>query len=320
MLVAWAIPAVTGTTTTGIVTSTMDAAPACMEWRPSGVCFWLVCSPFGCKVRTSLRVSNYAPDLVVSVFHDSSTHPWTDFGRRVATRSVRIASLLLPIPVDSAGTRTRDDHRERNTPYRDADGIGHPVAGTNLLSSFGLVCSPASVNPFLPYFQSYADALVWRAVVPIEMLFPQSLIPGAREIGSWPANTWGNVYPRDGRITQPNEVKAAAVIAQRVGDVVTRLGQPHVYTPIGSGGMANRSGMLYWLPPPLVESKPSTGKWQMLSPLPEPSCHAFGENDSILHASYGDGRVDDQGAYAFNLWRPYSCCPIRGVFIGATTF
>ncbi len=40
---------------------------------------------------------------------------------------------------------------------------------------------------------------------------------------------WGNVYPRQGFLVQPDDFKAAAVMAQRAGDVITRNGQPHVY-------------------------------------------------------------------------------------------
>lgn len=78
---------------------------------------------------------------------------------------------------------------------------------------------------------------------------------------------------------------------------------------------------MVWLPPPLVERDASTGKWQMLAPLPQHSCEVFGTNDSILPASWGDGRTSSTGGYAFNLWRPYSCCSRAGqIFLGAVTF
>jgi integrating conjugative element protein (TIGR03756 family) len=285
------------------------------------VCFWLQCSFFECHVNTSLRVSNYAPDLVVSAFHDADTHPWSDFGRPVAKALVAAASGLLGTLVDSAGTRTRDDRREKNYPYRDADAIGHPVAAaSSFADSFGYVCPPAAVTAFEPYFQSFGDAYVWRSYLPVELLNLATFIPGMREVGTFPLNTWGNVYPREGRITQQNEVKGAAVIAQRVGDIVTRSGQSHVYTSVGSGGTTTSGNLLIWLPPELMENDATTGTWQMMSPQKDTSCYAFGANDSILPVAYGDGRVDPEGAYAWTLWRPYSGCSIQGAFIGAVVF
>jgi integrating conjugative element protein (TIGR03756 family) len=314
-------PLQSATTTAEITATTMGGAPACMAWRPSGVCFWLRCTFFGCSVRTSLRVSNYAPDLVVSAFHEAPLHPWSDFGRPVSTGLMGAASGLLGSLVDSAGTRTRDDRRDKNHPFRDANAIGHPAAVSNYFaSSFGYVCPPAAVNAFQPYFESYLDAYVWRSYLPAELLFLESYIPGLREVGTFPLNTWGNVYPREGRITQANEVKGAAVLAQRVGDIVTRTGQPHVYTSVGTGGMTTSGNLLIWLPPELRENDATTGKWQMMSPQRDTSCYAFGANDSILPVQYGDGRVDAEGAYAWTLWRPYSCCSIQGIFIGAIVF
>src|SRR6185436_15202275 len=101
MVLCWSLHTTAATTTAGIIGNTMKAAPACLSWRVSGVCFWLVCG-FGCKVRTSIRVSNYAPDLVVSTFHDKTTHPWVDFGLPLATTSSGLVKSLLSLPIDSA--------------------------------------------------------------------------------------------------------------------------------------------------------------------------------------------------------------------------
>lgn len=309
------------TTTAEIITTTMSGAVSCMEWRPSGVCFWLECSFFECHVNTSLRVSNFAPDLVISAFHEAPLHPWSDYGRPLSRALLSAASGLLGTPVDSAGTRTRDDRRDKNHPYRDADAIGHPAALSNFFgSSFGYVCPPAAVTAFQPYFASYLDAYVWRSYLSSELLFFESYIPGMREVGTFPLNTWGNVYPREGRITQPNEVKGAAVIAQRAGDIVTRTGQSHVYTSVGNGGTTTSGNLMIWLPPELKENDKATGKWQMMSPVKDTTCYAFGANDSITPVQYGDGRVDAEGAYSWTLWRPYSCCSIEGAFIGAIIF
>jgi hypothetical protein len=46
------------------------------------------------------------------------------------------------------------------------------------------------------------------------------LFAGLREIGTWLLQTWGSVHPRTGWTTQAEESKAAAINAQRAGDIV----------------------------------------------------------------------------------------------------
>lgn len=311
------------TTTAQILADTVSAAPSCAAWRVSGTCFWLKCGFFGCSVKTSMRVSHHNPDAVVSTFHDDLTHPWIDWGRPLARSLRATASTLVGMPVDSAGTRTRDDGRDRAKLYRDADVIGHPGSLLSLLLGSGMfpMLCPTDVRPYQPYLSSYTDALAWRAMLPVESLYPQAFTPGLREIGAWPLNSWSAVYPRDGNVTQQHPVKGAAVLSQRAGDITTRPGQPHVYVPLPSGGRRMVGNSMVWMPPPLVERDASTGTWQMLAPLAERSCQVFGQNDSVLPVSWGDGRTSEHGGYAFNLWRPYSCCPRAGqVFLGAVTF
>jgi integrating conjugative element protein (TIGR03756 family) len=130
-----------------------------------------------------------------------------------------------------------------------------------------------------------------------------------REIGTWPLQTWGGVYPRTGWTTQAEEPKAAAINAQRAGDIVTRVGQPHVYLPLIGPNGGNQK---VWPPGPLVEKDANTGTWQMLLPAPENSCAVFGTNDLASVTGWGGGKVDASGDYAWNLWRPYKCCTRRG--------
>lgn len=305
--------------TAQILTNTMAGAAACMAWRPSGTCFWLHCTWWSCSVRTSLRISHYNPDAVVSTFHDEQTHPWSDWGSTVEAALHGPATSLVGQPIDSAGTRTRDDGRDRAKMYRDADAIGHP--GHLLPMRGGSVICPNRIRAFQPYFSSFVDARVWRAMPSVESLYPAAWVPGLREVGDWPLNSWGNVYPRDGNVTQQHPVKAAAVLSQRIGDIVTRAAQPHLYTQLPTGGLQLIDNDLVWLPPPLVERDRSTGMWQMLAPRAESACRVFGDDDSTAPTSYGDGQTSGTGGYAFNLWRPYSCCSKAGqVFLGAVTF
>jgi integrating conjugative element protein (TIGR03756 family) len=105
------------------------------------------------------------------------------------------------------------------------------------------------------------------------MFYPASFIPGLREIGAWPLQTWGGVYPRTGWTVQAEEPKAAAINAQRAGDIVTRTVQTHLYLPIFDSSSSDQK---VWPPGPLKETDHRTGTWQMLLPVAESSCGVFG--------------------------------------------
>lgn len=306
-------------TTAEIMEQTSSAAFACMQWRPVGLCFWLDCDLLSCTVHSSLKVGHYNPDLVVSAYNTLGGNPWIEMratlGAAQRAAAQGLLGRLLPVPVDSAGNRTEGtqahlDHR--NLIFRETDAIGHPL---NLLPAVGgtdgLFC-PSQATPLVPYFQSGLDALAWRLEVP-EMLYPASLLPGLREVGHWPLQTWGGLYPRTGWTTQAEEPKGAAINAQRAGDIVTRTGQPHVYLPLTGPFVIDQQ---VWPPGPLAEVNARTGTWQMLAPRAENSCAVFGTNDLFSAVGWGGGRVDPGGDYAWTLWRPYQCCQREGqVFI-----
>ena len=300
-------------TTPQIVARTTSAAFSCMRWMPIGLCFWLHCSWSGCRVRTSLKIGHYNPDLVISAYNELGGNPWAEIratlGLAQKTVATGVLGAMFPIPIDAGGDRTEGtsgrDHRDLI--FRETDAVGHPLASLSGIGAAGGLVCPSQTTALFPYFQSGVDALSWRQAVP-EMFYPASYIPGLRELGTWPTQTWGSVYPRTGWTTQSDEPKAAALNAQRVGDIVTRVGQPHVYTAvIGSPG----SGKV-WPPAPLVEMDKTTGTWQMLSPHVESSCNVFGLNDLPSLTSWGGGKVDRGGDYVWNLWRPYKCCRSRG--------
>ncbi len=302
-------------TTPQIVAKTTAGAFSCIRWMPIGMCFWLRCSWSGCRVRTSVKVGHYNPDLVVSSYNELGGNPWVEIratlGLAQKAAATGLLGTLLPVPIDSAGNRTEGTSNNRdhkNLVYRETDAIGHPLSSlSGLVAGVGLLC-PSQTTSLFPYFQSGLDALSWRQEVP-EIFYPASFIPGLRELGSWPLQTWGGVYPRTGWTTQAEEPKAAAINAQRAGDIVTRTAQPHVYVPVTG---SSSSGQKVWPPGPLVEKDRRTGTWQMLVPQPESSCNVFGTNDLASLTGWGGGRVDSAGDYVWNLWRPYKCCQRRG--------
>ena len=389
------------TNTMGVVSATLASAPSCISYRVTGVCFFLRCTPFGCTVETSIRVSHYMPDVVVSTFNDQYIHPWRDVGGAVSTIGDRIGSAMLSTPLDASGnTGEAKQSTAEPTTNKNADAIGNPVVlvnnvGTNLVvpgvtelmnfpstlpqimrewatapaslitnvpsevlgwmtnpstllntvtgasnlvggmmpdigsmsptasstgnqSSFqgqlqqfktmldgaaasggdnDLLC-PSSADAFGVYFQSDADSYFWRSMIPLDLLYVGSWLPGYREVSQTGGlNTWGSIYPRQGQLVQQHPVKASAVFAKRVSTIILNPAQPHIYSRLR--GKSPRSYVWF--------AQVADPKFSMVYPLPS-GCTTFGENDSVSLVSYGDGRTTPTNGHVWNMWTRYECC------------
>ncbi|WMY72465.1 TIGR03756 family integrating conjugative element protein [Buttiauxella selenatireducens] len=289
-------------TTPQIIASALS--PDCLEYRVAGICYWLLCTPYGCTVKTSVKVRHNLPDLVVSAYSTPGDNPWQEMA---------VAGTALPGAEEGGDTHSRITHNKTRIRFKNADAFGHPAdaAFYRFLSGLGYSCSGSAV-PFQPYFVSTLDILAWRGGIP-EMFYPEALTPGLRELGA-PGDLWGNIYPRAGALGQTNDYKAAATMAQRAADIVTRTGQLHVYLPQTTSA---RPG--YWPPEPVQEGKPGNHTWQRLSPQMSTTCAIFPDPpDPPATADWRD-RYSENGSYSWALWRPYACCQRRGqTFLGST--
>lgn len=286
----------------------------CIDYQLVGTCFWLRCGS-KCRIKISPKIGHHNPDLVVSAHNGVGNNPWTEANGIVGSVSTSAVGLLIGAAASiQAGSNQTSKGSDLNTlKFKSSDAIGHPASSIPK----GYSC-PSQATSFNPYFVSGTDAIGWRLGMP-ESVYPDALIPGRREIGSYPSNTWGSLYPRNGFISQSSDAKAGAVIAQRVGDIVTRTGQPHVYQPLS--GTPSYNGRV-WPPGALKENTDKTGKWQMLVPKTSNSCTVFGENDTKSIAGWdGKGNNATTGNYAWTLWRPYQCCKKKGqVFLYSINF
>ncbi|MDC9606683.1 TIGR03756 family integrating conjugative element protein [Xenorhabdus griffiniae] len=293
--------------TAQIVASSLS--PSCIQWRVSGICYWLFCSWHGCTVKTSVKVTHYLPEAVVSTYHAPGGNPWADMAQvsRLSGGPENAVTGALSHLTAGGGHHNSQISGQRRTSlrFKYADAIGHPA--TRLIGGQipGYSCRSAA-TPLVPYFLSTLDTMAWRTGLP-EAFYPEALIPGQRELGSqMAANLWGTIYPRSGFVNQTDDDKASAVVAQRVADIITRAGQPHVYQTL-KGQRADG----YWPPKPVTENTGTQNhQWQRLSPRLSQSCAVFPDGE---HAA----AVNGNQAYA--LWQPYSCCQRRGQrFLGST--
>lgn len=390
------------TDTMGVVSATLAAAPSCISYKVTGVCFFLRCTPFGCTVETSIRVSHYMPDVVISSFNDQYIHPWRDVGGAVSGIGTSVGSALLSQPLDASGnTGEAKQSTAEPATSKSADAIGNPVVlinnvstnmvipGVSELMSFpstlpqimqewatapaslisnvpssvagwmsnpstlmssisgvsnvvgGLMPTLGSMSPtasstgnrsnfqgqlqqfkgmlsaaasaggggndmlcpsssdaFGVYYQSDADSYFWRSIIPLELLYVGSWLPGYKEVSKTSGlTTWGSLYPRIGEVVQQHPVKASAVFAKRISTIITKPSQPHIYTRIK--GKSPRSYVWF--------AQVADPKFSMVYPLPS-GCTTFGDNDSVSLTSYGDGRTTQTNGHIWNMWTRYECC------------
>ncbi len=295
------------------ITESMTLDSTCLNYCITGICVWLRCSLYRCSIETSIKVSHYNPDLVVSVYDKPGDNPWREARALYGALEERATQSMVGIFHDAysgGGHRVEGGHHgtDHSLRFKEVTAIGHPFSSlTDFIGNSGYYC-PSEAESFEPILSSGFDALVWRLGLP-EMLYLHNLLPGRRIVGSGVQQQWGPVWPRTGFINQKDDVKAAAVIAQRAGNIVTQTGQPHVYNPL-NGNNYNRT----WLPGELVENDPDTGVWQMLAPKMDSQCYVFGEND-VYRQSWSTGRQSEDNRYAFALWRPYECCEAQGTYL-----
>lgn len=262
-----------------------SASTSCLDYKVVGTCFWLFCTKFGCKIRTSTKIKHYIPEVVVSSYNHQAQNPWVEMN--FLSNGVKGGNYQSP----------HKDYTQAT--FKNVDVIGHPQGAiSQMLNSTGYYCK-SQTTPFVPYYLSGLDFLAWRFGVP-EMVYPEALIPGMREIRA-NGDTWGNIYPRAGTVTQVHDYKASAVTAHRVADVVTNTFQPHVYIPIAKKDNQSNGE---WFPPPVKEGDAKTHKWQQLHPVTSQSCAIFPDNPPSM--------LSENGSYAWALWRPYKCCKKRG--------
>lgn len=303
---------------------------SCVAWKPTGVCFWLKCRVFppSCSIETSLKVRHYNPDAIVQVYQTPGDVPWGEmsFVSKI-TSFDQTGSTPANADRITGNNRSKNkgsDLRKQSSKIisRHVDVIGSPGLFP-ISEGFGSTeygCE-SGVQPFMPYFVSTLDYYSWKYPY-TEYLELATFVPGMREVGEREdgdnpkflfSGRFGNVYPRVGSLMQNDTYKASAVFAQRAADIVTDSSSFHIYQFLGE--QKSKDG--WWPPGQVKEWTSREGKWQMLYPKKESDCHIFGE--SSTRGDKGNGRYDgyqerrsNDGNYAWQLWRPYSCCEKKG--------
>ena len=293
----------------------------CLDWRITGLCFWLRCTVFGCRVVSSIRVAHRLPDLVVQSYHETNKPPWREWRSLIGT-SQHLGGGM-------AGSIT-SQATQNTLHFYETDVIGNPAA--DLADKFpGKFLCKSDADPMKPYYVSINDHKLWRGALAAKALGEP------REVGQSRWNTWGPLEPRIGFVLQSHSTKAAAVCAARGADIVTRDAGDHIAEPYvggddtarsvlrGNTSAPNRnaceqSGGNWQEPKGVGECRRSiwrqwriahdslSDNWQMLIPKKKQDCTAFGIESAPSTAA--------DGQYAWQWWQEYRCCRKRGIYLG----
>lgn len=286
---------------------------SCTELRFQGVCTWLVCKTFWCKVEPSPWISHYSPDTVVSVYNQQGESLFE--GTNTFTEAISSVFGALANGGEKQ-TRNKKSRQSSDLTFRLADVYGSPAAWTlnYWLSEFYVACEPRSTI-LQPYFVSSSNPFFWYSgLVDSVLNFDEILLGnkyiGERNNGDTPEFIktkpfWGHVYPRVGVLQGHDHYRASAVIAARAMDSVLS-GRYDLFNTSLDGAKGS-----YYEPTDEFETHTTEyGKWQMLSPKKESGCHVLGDIDFKKEGEM-DGfsdRRSDSGDYLLHYWGRIKCC------------
>ncbi len=138
------LPASASTSTPAIIANTVSAAPSCLKYQVEGVCFFLQCSYPVCYIRTSIKISHYVPDVVVSTYNAPLMHPWADIGKPVAAAMTTAGSTVTGFALDSSAGGLSTDSSIAS--FKGADAIGNPAGQfAAMLAGGGALSMPSSI-------------------------------------------------------------------------------------------------------------------------------------------------------------------------------
>lgn len=247
---------------------------------------------------------------MVSVFNKPGENPWLEMNGTL-DQAGKVAESKIVTTVSGGdhvgyGQHSMADEHEQSVYFKEAEVIGNPALAVIKHNPFMIT---STATPFLPYFQSMLDAVMWRGLTPAAM--PEKIAAMGqdmvRRVGAFPI-VWGGVFPIEGVTNAGNDAKAAAVIAQRAVNMLSLMVPLHVYKNLSNNcGSACSADDFH-------ENDEHT-QFQRIYPDAETSCEIFGKT-----LNYGNGLYKDtDGAYTWIVWRHYhGCVQGNGKYIGHT--
>ncbi|SUB29315.1 integrating conjugative element protein, PFL family [Yersinia pseudotuberculosis] len=127
------------------------ASASCISWKVKGICYWLLCTPLGCSVKTSVKVEHFIPEAVVSAYSGPGDNPWVEMAAVSRATSGAESGITGMLTGGGQQQMKAPGLRQQNLRYHYADAYGHPA--TSLMG--GAYCRlflPFSRHSFCPLF------------------------------------------------------------------------------------------------------------------------------------------------------------------------
>jgi len=277
-----------------------------------GFCFWLEFKPLP-KMKTTLAVEHFTPDLAVAVYNRPTSNPWKEasyfYENKVALAGYNQAYKLQTGNDLGFGemSHQRPKMHINETRARIVDVIGSPTLFSNM--GLGVLISPVT-NAYAPYYLSQMDAFLDRseaAEVANILLKPWLLFNhNISTIGE----DWGPEFPRLMTVSHPSRFKSSLVAAMHAADIATNGGGVHV-TP--SGIVPNSCGKKCTVAPVIFDKEQKSILWQEV--YPKDRLLTPGKSQSYETEDDKKGN----GNYVYVIWRKYKgCIQHSGRFLGST--
>lgn len=281
---------------------------SCMRWRVAGMCVWY---KWPAKIRTSVKVNHYIPDYVVSVYERAGENPWELMSFIDDVGDIGFEALVgYSSGGGSVKGKGRSEH-STNIMFENVTAIGNPLASTWRTLGFGMLMCASEAQSFVPAYASSFDWLAWRTNPLEAALNADQIITRRNRIKppSRPTENWAFLYPRTGFVVGSDDAKTAAVAGIRASSILSDKSSMSINV---ANRPAQRSRSGYWPPKTVNIDNRSQGYFQMLLPKEEKSCKLISDMGSVAGMS---AYRSSNGNYAWNFWRPYTCCNGSGKLI-----
>lgn len=266
--------------------------------RFKGVCFWLTRN-VPPKLVAAPAISQFIPDLVVTVSNNPGENPWIEARHLVENKAAvsgyqRVYQAAVGYPLGFGKDSMMSSPAHFNEGHsRVVSVFGAP---TQYMRLPALTHRPETSFPSV-YYSSLADAAMERTEI-AELAY-MATHPGmlfGHEIGTT-TNNWGFEMPRMMYVTQPYRFRASVVAAMHAADIITNKRSMHL-----GRTTTNRCGKDCIIANVVYDPNQEQVIWQEVYP----------KNRIIIPGKADDFGIDEdkagKGNYIFVIWRKYEGC------------
>lgn len=271
------------------------------DWHDIGACSWIQWHWYGPTVSITPEISEYIPDLVVTVYNEYGDDPWTSANYTLDPAAHKITNKVLEQLIGhkitngrSQGTTRRMGNNSVTT--KSVDVIGSPINMIRVPKA----SLRRDTTSFKPYYHSDLDVVPGRTGI-AEDIRSETWNPFSHYIGSSFSDHWGYEFPRSMTVDTNNDYKASVIIAQHAADIVTNKNRLHV-----TRSTSNSCGTECTVAN-VIDNDDDHEKWQEIYPHDHHVHVGLSDKTSTKPIGHSDSQAG-HGNYVFLVWRHYRGC------------